>query len=212
MNWSFFDSLFTACSAVATSAMAWMAYKSIIESRKQHVDEYRPILVLSPKDSIDPVRRENFLEIEPQNTTPGRHLLISGMLKNVGCGPALNARLTIRFQGIEGYGVTRELSPIQAGGIYGDAAYPMRVLFPLSQKFNDSDFQMASGSSWEIIFEYEDLFGQSFFTLHAKNPQLPWTTIGKGSAPKGVPQDLHTRGIEHIVQASKHVDNSSFHD
>lgn len=187
MNWTAVESVATVLLATFTAAMAWMTYRTIIESRKQHKDAYRPILVLASTAGVDPVRREAFLTVAPPRPEDaGPSFLVGGVLKNVGSGPALNASFCVRLQGIEGYGIAREIAPVQAGGMHGGKPEsPLRIPVSFHRGFNDTDFQVAPGGEWKIILEYKDIFGQTFHTIHTKDPRVPWTEIGRGPAPTG---------------------------
>ena len=127
-NWQAIESLATAGSAVFTAFMAGMTWRAIADGRKHHKDEFRPILVLAPADGVDPARRDTVVRPEKSSADGAPAYALSGVvLKNIGRGPALNCCMTIRFQGIEGYGVTRSLSPVQAGAEYESDGRPLHV-------------------------------------------------------------------------------------
>ncbi len=125
------------------------------------------------------------LTVESQPQNHDSFFCVQGILNNIGKGPALNVRLTVRFLGIEGYGVQSEISPLGAGDRMDFSNKSLRLLVPFHDGFNDADFQFAPASAWEILIEYEDVFGQCFHTVHTKNQQQPWTRLGTGPAPKG---------------------------
>lgn len=186
MNWIAIEAVAVICSAIATAVMAGMTYWTIRNTRKQHKDEYRPILSFAPRGAVNPCRLEDmFLVDSALAGRPDRHYFVYGIMNNVGRGPALNITLTVRFLGIDGYGVKTEIAPIGAGDRFDFSEHPMEILVIFRDGFNDADFQLGPGGSWEILIEYEDVFGQRFHTIHTKNPQHPWTVIGCGSAPKG---------------------------
>ncbi len=114
-------------------------------------------------------------------------LTISSTLHNIGTGPALQLRLRLRINRINDYGVTKELAPLEAGQEVGNRQPALLFLqFWLSDAFNAADVQFALGSMWELLIEYEDVFGNRFYTIYSKDPQKPWTVCGKGPAPPGV--------------------------
>jgi hypothetical protein len=77
---------------------------------------------------------------------------------------------------------------------------------PCGPGFIDTDAQSAPGEDWELLLEYEDVFGRVFHTVHPKNPQRPWTAIGRGPAPKGRdPKDVESE-LQAMSQAQAHVD------
>ncbi len=176
----------TAAAAIATAWMAGMTKRSLQQVEKHHQDSYRPILVIAPSDDAIPIDRSMLLKLAP--SSPGSFestYIISGLLTNLGVGPALNVRLVLRIMGIAGYGISRELTPVPAKESRGESDYSVRVSFQPQGGFNDADAQLSTGSSWEIILEYEDVFGNRFHTIHSKNPQRPWTVCGRGSPPLG---------------------------
>jgi len=186
VNWTAIESVGTACSTGFTAVMAGMTWRAIADSRKHHKDEYRPILVLVLADGVDPPRRDTVIRPEKSPTDGGSgYYLVGVTLKNIGRGPALNCRMTIRFQGIQGYGVTRGLSPVGAGGEFESDGQPLRIPVNFGPGFNDMDFRMGPAAGWQILLEYEDLFGQVFHTVHRSDPRVSWTALGQGRAPKG---------------------------
>jgi len=166
--------------------MAAMTFWTIRQARKHHRDEYRPILSLVPLEAIDPVDRNALLVAEPaQPENAGRCYLLRGALKNVGRGPALNVKLTLRFLRVEGYGFSTELAPVDAGERLGSAMHPLRLAARFQDGFKDIDFRIGTAGEWEILIEYNDLFGQPFHTVHSKIQQKPWTVLGRGPAAHG---------------------------
>ena len=136
-----------------------------------------------------------------------RRLVLCGVVRNIGVGPAINARITLRIRGIEGYGPDPlSLPPIGAGDLFGkfDDSIPMPISY--RNGFSDTDAQSAPGEHWELLLEYEDVFGRIFHTVHSKNPQVPWTTIGRGPAPKGRdPKDIESE-LQAMLQAQANAD------
>ena len=198
MNWNAVIAICTGAAAIFTAVMAWYTRCSIAVSQKQHRDAreqsdrhhqdgFRPVLVLRPHDGVDPLDRGALLRAESNAGTDGSHVfVINAALHNVGVGPALNIRLTLRVMGIEGYGTSRELAPAQVGETRGDREHPLRIPLWLRDGFNLADFLSAPGPGWALILEYRDVSGHDFHTIHSKNPQQPWTECGKGPAPPGV--------------------------
>ena len=200
MIWPALASVATGISAIVTAAMAWMTWQMIAQSRGHHKDEFRPILSLAPEGSADPVRRDRILRAEPaQPQNPERCYVLHAALANIGRGPALNIKLTVRFLGIEGYGVIAEIAPVGSGARIHFGEQGLRVGVRLHERFNDADFQLGPGSTWEILLEYEDVFGQRFHTVHAKNPGQRWTVIGRGPAPQGRDPDEVQRELQAVA-------------
>lgn len=181
MSWEMF---WNASTAIGTVAMSAFTYGVIRQNNEQRRDNARPILILMPFDGIDPVDRSKLLST-PSNVTPERSeysISLACVLSNIGLGPAINARLLLRFMNHDGYDVTRDLSPLSAGCQRGDAQHPMKLPVSLSSSFNEADFALAAGAGWVIALEYEDVYGNCFHTVHSKAPQVPWAVYGKGAA------------------------------
>ena len=200
MSWYASTTFWTGAAAVFTAVMAGFTGWSIVASQRQqrramqqsdqhHQDGFRPVLVLAPSDDAIPLDRSKLLKLAP--TSPGateRMYIIACMLTNIGVGPALNVHLMLRVRGIDGYGISRELTPVSAGllGNRGEPDGSIWVTFQPHAGFNDVGVQLSTGDPWELFLEYEDVFGNRFHTIHSKNPLQPWTVCGKGPAPRGV--------------------------
>lgn len=203
MNWNAVIAICTAFAAVFTAVMAWFTRKAIVESHtqyektraqseQQHQDAFRPVVVLSPFEGVEPEDRSNVIHFDPAvGTDQRRFVRVAGFLRNVGVGPALNVHLLFRAMSKQNYGFTLALTPVGAGEKYdlgsrqvGPAATQgMRYPVCPIPGFNAADIALAGGTGWDLVIEYEDVFGNCFHTIHHKNPQLPWTACGKGPAP-----------------------------
>jgi hypothetical protein len=200
MNWLVVESVATAFSAEFSAVMAGMTWRAIADGRKHHKDEYRPILVLAPGGGVDPACRDTFLKPERSPSDGGAGYALSGVvLKNIGRGPALNCRVTIRFQGIEGYGVTRGLSPVRAGAEHENDGRSLYVPVSFGRGFEDTDWQTAPGAGWQIFLEYEDLFAQVFHTVHRSDPRVSWTSLGTGPIPTGKSAESYAQRLTQCV-------------
>ncbi|MHB8392058.1 MAG: hypothetical protein ACYDBH_21185 [Acidobacteriaceae bacterium] len=198
MSWYANTTFWTGAAAVFTAVMAGFTAWSIVASQRQqrralqqseqhHQDGFRPVLVLMPYDGVDPLNRDALLSsVATVGGDVSRIFEIHAALQNVGTGPALSVRLTLRAMDIEGYGTSRELAPVQAGETRGDREHPLRIPLWLHDGFNSGDFQSSTGPIWTLVLEYEDVFGNRFHTIHSKFPLQPWTVCGKGPAPPGV--------------------------
>jgi hypothetical protein len=198
MSWYASTTFWTGAAAVFTAVMAGFTGWSIVASQRQqrralqqsdqhHQDGFRPVLVLRPYDGVDPLDRGGLLLAETDAASDGsRVFVISAALQNVGVGPALSIHLRLRVMGIEGYGTSRELAPVQAGETRGDREHPLRIPLWLHDGLNEPDFKSATNPIWTLVLEYEDVFGNRFHTIHNKNPQLLWTVCGTKKAPRGV--------------------------
>ena len=195
MNWNAVIAICTAAAAVFTAVMAFYTRVAIKRSQQQfrdaqqrddarHQDAYRPVVVLEPFGGVEAAARVNLVNFDPSSQMGTlRRFKIACMMRNVGVGPALNVRLSFRAMGEPGYGFTQELVPVGADKQQGDTTRALDVWVQPTPSFNDADVTLASGTSWELVLEYEDVFGNPFHTIHRKNPQMPWTQCGKGAAP-----------------------------
>ncbi len=206
-------SLATAAAAIATAWMAGMTKKSLQQAErlhnqgasqvsKHHQDSFRPICVLENYyGPDDPYLRDGYLTVKRYGQND---LLISAQLrlKNVGAGPALGVRLVLLFpQNNPESGHIVELAPLPANGDYGDEQTPIRFRLSM-QNYTDHKFGFnlppnetntpPIDAAWEIVLEYEDIFGNKFHTAHTRNALAPWTKIGTGEAnlPKSIRKEL----------------------
>lgn len=203
MNWNAVIAICTAFAAVFTAVMAWFTRKAIVESHtqyektraqseQQHQDAFRPVVVLSPFEGVEPEDRSNVIHFDPAvGMDQRRFVRVAGFLRNVGVGPALNVHLLFRAMSKQNYGFTLALTPVGSGEKYDlgsrqvGPAVTQEIRYPVhpTPGFNAADIASAGGTGWELAIEYEDVFGNRFHTVHHKNPQLPWTVCGRGSAP-----------------------------
>jgi hypothetical protein len=195
VNWNAVIAICTAAAAVFTAAMAFYTRIAIKHSQQQfrdaqqrdearHQDAYRPVVVLEPFGGVEAAARANLVSVDPSSKMGTFRLFrVSCLVRNLGVGPALNVRLSFRAMGKLGYGFTQELVPVGVGEQQGDTKRALEVWVQSTPSFNDADLALASGTGWELVLEYEDVFGNPFHTIHRKNPQMPWTQCGKGAAP-----------------------------
>ena len=185
----------TAAAAIFTALMAWYTRKAIKDSHRQnaesrqqverhHQDSLRPLIVLTPANGIEPIDRSELLDF--RKDSDGEQVLsIACELRNIGSGPALNPRMQLRAMGVASYGFTKRLSPMRQGQLLWDlkGSDGVQIAVRPSESYNPADFAFTANTGWQLVLEYEDLFGKTFHTIHSKNPALPWTVCGCGSAP-----------------------------
>ncbi|MGB8479885.1 MAG: hypothetical protein WCE63_13805 [Acidobacteriaceae bacterium] len=174
MTWATFWDAFT---AVGTVAMAFATWWVIRQNKRQHQDAFRPICVLVPDDGQDAVARRGVVNCHTEPDNPYPFFLVKGSVKNIGCGPALRLTLTIRFLHNPVGRPQAELSPL---GPKDCIASPIKVQAFFQNGFQQVDYEQAPGDVWELWLTYQDVFGNVFHTRHTKNPQQPWTILGKG--------------------------------
>ncbi len=183
VDWTALGALATAAAALVTAWMAAMTRKSIQHAQEHHRDAFRPLVVFMPYDGVDPQDRKGLIDFKGASEGNKVYaLVLSGTLQNIGVGPALNLRLQLAVMSPEDVRTVCELSPMKAGELRHGQNFevggqlPLTVPVQLSQRFNDTDFQMAPNGPWSIYLEYEDAFGQRFRTCHASSRHAPWTT------------------------------------
>lgn len=183
----------------------------MIKITQHHEDAFRPICVLTPHDGVDPRHwRDTLLAVGPGAPRPGFGIVeIRCALGNIGPGTALDVGLMFRFHDMAGYTTQPwELGPLRAGELRGSADEPLRIPLQFEPRFTETDFAFVSGKSWELILVYKDIFGNSFHTLHPKNPlqmnrlyqkagvelyyapPQPWAIPSKGKPPQYSGQGL----------------------
>lgn len=194
VNWTAISACATAAAGVFTALMAAYTRKAIRDNHKQnvaareqserhHQDGMRPLLVLTPATGIEPTNRSSLLTFA--ETPSGIHALsIACELRNIGTGPALNPRLHLRAMGVPGYGFTTRLSPVHAGELLWslDGSDQVQITVRPTDQYNTADHAFASNTLWQLVLEYEDVFGRSFHTIHTKDATRPWTVAGIGCA------------------------------
>ena len=160
--------------AAATFGVIRQGQRQRLDTERQHRDGFKPICVLSPYGGVDPwYQRDALIETTPpapDHPSCGT-VAIRCILRNVGVGPALKLRLRFRFPNREGQtSEPWELSPLVAGESRGAEDAPLLVPFPIHEGVNQPDVSMMTNDSWEILLEYEDVFGKQFRSIHRKAP------------------------------------------
>lgn len=206
-DWTTFESIASGVGSLATAAAAgftaWMVFltkNGIEQNRDQHRDTFRPMLVFIPHHGASQEARAKVVQVIASQPI----MKFWGTIRNIGAGPAINGAMKLRIRGLEGYGPDPfNLPPIAALEFYGKVGENIPVPIPHRPWFNETDAQLAPGEHWEIVLEYEDVFGRIFHTSHTKNPQLPWTTIGRGPAPRGRDPQIDAAIMQKVTQAQR---------
>jgi hypothetical protein len=170
--WEALTGIGTLALAGATVAVICQTQRQARKTERQHRERFKPICVLAPYDGVDPWNgRQALIETTPptqQNPAFGT-VAIRCVLRNVGCGPAMNLRLSFRSLARNGWQSDPwELSPLGTGESRGGIDAPLTIPLRLHERFNDADLQSLPGELWEIWLEYEDVFGQAVHSIHRK--------------------------------------------
>lgn len=199
-RWDGITAISTAAAAIFTARMAWLTRKAIIEGQGQrkdtndhfeatrdqdkrhHEDSFRPLLVLSQTDPMATIERERTVQAFPIDSNHGA-VVIKCNIRNIGTGPALNVRMHAWSDGRTGFGPTRELAPIAAGGEYGDSKEQLDIPVYYHLAFNSADLTNIPNGLWMLVLEYDDIFGNSFQTIHSKNRLQPWARAERIHVP-----------------------------
>lgn len=199
-RWEGITAISTAAAAIFTAAMAYLTRKAIIEGQSQrkdtndhfqltreqdkrhHEDSFRPILVLVQTDISNAVNRGDIIKPNPIDINKG-YVTIKCVVRNIGMGPSLRVRLHLRSDGRAGFGPTRELAPIAAGGEYGDSKDHLEIIAYYGDSFNRADLANVRNGLWILVLEYEDIFGNTFHTFHHKDQSKPWSIVDREPAP-----------------------------
>ena len=190
--------------AVATFVVVFQTRRERKNNDRHHQDSLRPICILTPHDGIDPQHwRDTLLTVSTDAPRLGFGIVeLTCALRNIGPGPALNVGIMFRVHDLGGHTTQSwELGPLQAGESRGSEDAPLRIPVQFLAPLEYQDFAQLPGRSWEIILVYEDVFGNSFYAMHAKNPlqmnrlypwagtsklaapSQPWVRLGKGKPP-----------------------------
>jgi hypothetical protein len=172
--WSFLTAVGTIGMAAATYAIIRQGKQEHADVERHHRDRFRPVCVLLPCDGVD--RREGRHELVERVTPPLQPssfgtVAVKCVLRNIGPGPALRLRVSFRFLDIGGHTTTpHEIAPLAAGEARGGEDAPLLVPVWVydGAPFNQSSFAAIPNSQWEILLEYEDVFGQRFCAVHHK--------------------------------------------
>jgi hypothetical protein len=147
---------------------------------RQHRDAFKPVCVFVPNKRLaGPFDRSDIVQCLVDPNDPLKYFRVTCGVKNIGCGPAMNLRLVMRFSTSKPDSLPRV--EIEMLGANQSLPSPIKVpVFLRPDGFNDGNYHFAPGEVWKLGLVYEDVFGSVFHTRHTKNPQQPWASFGKG--------------------------------
>jgi len=195
MLWSTYK-IIQAISAFATAGMALTAGGVIWQNKKHHQDNFIPILLFkqNPENMVT-VICEMIDPIENKECMVKFKCRVCGVLRNAGRGPALDVRLTLRHNNINGRSCGMNLGPLGSGDDIDTSNFLLFIAPGMSPDSGDFKNQ----NDWWIIIEYEDMFKTKFYTQHIlDDAHLLQTEIGRGRAKNGRDPELATTVIEMI--------------
>lgn len=203
--WDTLTGLGTFALAVATFVVVFQTRRERRDNDRHHQDSLQPICILTPYDGVDPQHWRDTLLTVSRDASPRLGFGIVELkcaLRNIGLGPALNVGIMFRIHDLGGYTTQPwELGPLRAGESRGSENAPLRIPVQFLAPLEAQDFAQLPGRSWELILVFEDVFGNSFYAMHAKNPlqmnrlypwpgtsklaapSQPWARLGKGKPP-----------------------------
>jgi hypothetical protein len=202
-DWDAITAISTAAAAVFTAVMAWFTRKAIREGQGQrqeandhfaktreqdkhhHENGFRPLLVLTPSRPGDAVDRKEILSVYRYPTLDV--VCIKCAVCNIGPGPALNVHIHVRGDRRTGFGPSRELVPIAPDSSFPSDGAQIEMAVAYTPAYNNADLNNLPNGLWLLVLEYEDVFGNTFHTIHSRDLQEPWTRVGRGPAPDTTP-------------------------
>ena len=173
--------------------------KTRAQDKQHHQDSFRPLLVLTPSDPVDAFIRKQIVATTHSPSVPV--VFVNCTLSNIGAGPALNVRLSVRSDKKKGFGPSRELAPIAADGEFTDGEKRIEIPVIYNSGFNDQDFNNLPNGLWLLVLEYQDAFGNTFHTIHSKDLSEPWTRVDRGPAPDLAPEQPGL--ADHVASAPR---------
>jgi hypothetical protein len=192
--WAALTGVGTLALAIATFFVIRQSQGQRKDAERQHRDQFKPVCLLAPHEGLESWNWRSALldtaDPPPENPAYGT-VMLRCVLRNVGVGPAMKLRLSFRFLDMDGWtSEPWELSPLGAGETVGGQSLPIKVPFRIQDQFNATDFATLTGKPWEILLDYEDVFGRQFHTVHRKTlfdpdpTTLSWTTASDGKPSK----------------------------
>lgn len=185
--------LATVALAVATFWMAFKTAKLAKQEERHHQDASMPVCLLETlgDGGGGAGSRQDVVKFLPSTHTSTLSFYeIRGILKNVGVGPALKLRV-ILYCLSHNYSVSYELAPLGANEtrnpskIASPAPNGVIISFPHKSTPNIDDTAISSSCSgnWDLYLQYEDVFGNPYYTSYSTKNADIWGEFKKGVTP-----------------------------
>ncbi|OCX75658.1 hypothetical protein [Acidithiobacillus thiooxidans] len=105
-------------------------------------------------------------------------------LVNIGKGIALNPTMLIRFERSSLKELEADFSPIPAGlslplQAVAFTAHLEGALINSNKHFKLEEYENLLKQPWQIYIKYSDIYGNIYYTQHAKEFTQRWTILGK---------------------------------
>lgn len=199
--------IFSARMSRYTKKLAIRNKELIEQNERHHMDDERPVLVIEHDANIEYYENRNIISIlegfendcSKAIVNNYAKFIVNGALKNIGRGTALNPLIVVRFEGGSAKEIKADFPSLASG-----SSLPMGVVdfhasfdsefLDQNNKFKATEYQTATGQSWEIFIAYHDIYGHAYYTRHPKNPQERWTTLG--NRDEAIPQGKSNAGIK----------------
>lgn len=190
---------FTAKMARKTADLAESNEKIIEQNERHHIIDIRPIIIIESKFNLEIMANRKWLlnPIDPSNwhvlfmSIPKNFVLINFdsednnvRLANIGKGIALNPTMLIRFDGSSLKELEVDFSPIPASlslplQAVALMAHLDSALIDSNKHFKLNEYRNLLNQPWQIFIKYYDIYGNVYYTQHAKESSQRWTILGK---------------------------------
>jgi hypothetical protein len=179
--------------AIETRRLARDTAEGIKQADRHHQEDLRPFCVIDFFDAsqqypfgtqFDPEDRRRIALVSGIDRTPSANISIRGDLRNKGNGPTQEVLVYLNVRRGSGEdGAFRMTRPVLVSGLVGPAE-----TIAIDVSITESDvvrtlvggesrsvqaFHAVAGETYEIVFEYKDVFGNIFRTVHARGIWTP---------------------------------------
>lgn len=201
------SAIFTACMSFYTKNLVAKNEELIEQNERHHIDDERPVMVIESNLNVEHYKNREIISIPKEFENDYSKAIVNnyakfevnGILKNIGRGTALNPKMVIRFENRSAKEIKTDFPPLASGsslsmGIVDFYTSFDSVFLGHDNKFSETEYQTATGQPWEIFIAYQDIYRNTYYTRHSKNPQESWTTIGERG--EGIPTGKSKTEIE----------------
>lgn len=167
--------------------------KTRTQDREHHQDSFRPLLVLTPSTATDERTRRSIVQVANRLAAP---ICVESSIENIGVGPALLIRMHVRPPYPCNEMPFCDLEPIKANGSLKPSGGNFQINAAGTSTLSGQQTRDLPAELWSLVLEYQDVFGNTFHTIHSKDLQQPWTRTGRGPVP---PHSLPPPAVIEVV-------------